>query len=294
MSKYSDLDRPYVNENKAAKVFRRDRTVCSGDKNMTERKKHFVVPDSIVKKEKFAKRGFDVNYDDHETHGPRILSDLRRVEESYAPSSGSPDYLSGSDTRIFKAVMREGVKVEGKAEKLKNNGLLVNAVPDQGTAIVSTDRTRFDSLMADVEKYSETGGNKTNLQFIDRFEPYTGSEKRSGPLRERSKAADRNEMFDIELMLLPKLSERDYTIALERMTSEIVAAGGKIEEGPFRLSNTTPIMRIEVSSLQLDRLGSDPVVYRMAETSFFELSPAGNTPFNDESKGSRSKCMLCT
>ena len=193
-----------------------------------------------------------------------------------------PNYLSGSDTRIFKAVMLDGIKVENKADKLKNSGLRINAILDRRTAVVSTDASRLESLMEDVEKYSDDGTKKTNLQFIDRFESYEGIEKESESLRKKRAMVGQDEPLDVELMLLPKLSENDYEIALNNMINEIMIAGGRIEEGPFRLSNAIPIMRVTALSSQVERLETDPVVYRITETSFFEPGPVDNTLLNNE------------
>ena len=145
---------------------------------MNESKKfHLWIPDEeviqVAKSPTSRTTPRDVVFSEH---GHKLSTGLQlikqRIEETTRDNS-----LADSDLYIFKVELPEGEKVQYKSELFAKNGMQVNVVKDERSAVVSTTRQQSQILKNRVEAYTRKGVGKTHFDYIEDFKPYLGSEK---------------------------------------------------------------------------------------------------------------------
>ncbi|MHB0912946.1 MAG: S8 family peptidase [Armatimonadota bacterium] len=202
-------------------------------------------------------------------HGGKLSTGLQSIVD-YIEHSKASDTLSDEDVIIFKVTLPEGEKLDNsqRMKILADNGINVNVVKDNRKAIVSTNKQRFQRLRNRVEDYKDRGRFK-DFQFLDSFEPYMGSEKQAGKLRELALNISPPRTVDIQLLLVPGLGRGVYDRILPKLETRISEAHGEVVEKPYFLSDGTPVIRTVIPSVVLQGLSEDEAIYRVEETRFF-------------------------
>jgi len=187
-------------------------------------------------------------------HGGKLSTGLQSIVD-YIEHSKASDTLSEEDVIIFKVTLPEGEKLDNsqRMKILADNGINVNVVKDNRKAIVSTSKQRFQRLRNRVEDYKDRGTFK-DFQYLDSFEPYTGSEKQAGKLRELALNISPPSTIDIQLLLVPGLGRGVYDRILPKLELRISEAHGEIVEKPYFLSDGTPVIRTLIPSAVLQGL----------------------------------------
>ena len=77
------------------------------------------------------------------------------------------------------------------------------------------------------------------------------------------------QLLDVQLMLLPNCTREQYESALQKIQRRIEVLGARLKGEPFYLSDGTPVLRVELTPLQLLSLEKDSAIYRVEKTQFF-------------------------
>lgn len=248
---------------------------------MNESKKfHLWIPDEeviqVAKSPTSRTTPRDVVFSEH---GHKLSAGLQlikqRIEETTRDNS-----LADSDLYIFKVELPEGEKVQYKSELFAKNGMQVNVVKDERSAVVSTTRQQFQILKNRVEAYTRKGVGKTHFDYIEDFKPYLGSEKNSNELKRTVYLQQPPETIDIQLMFVPNLGSAIYESAVNKVVEKIIQNNGQIQEAPYYLSDNTPVIRAIIPSTTLTRYENDSAIYRIEETHFFSAEADDNTPIS--------------
>jgi len=243
---------------------------------------HLVIPEGDVQKithdpkgrTKFIPRIFA-------EHGKQLTLGVQEVEEFSVQHTSSLD-----DVVVFRLQLSEGHKFseQGKRDFLKKRDLEIKAVQTNEIAVVATTPQAVQEFRRYIDNYAKTGANKTDLQYIEKITPFSGFEKNSSSLQTLlAEEKPTDEPVDVQLMLLPNCSEKQYEKAIEKIQRRIVGIGGKLKREPFLLSDNTPILRVELTPFQLSSLEEDTAIYRVEETNFFHFEPSSSqsTPLAD-------------
>jgi len=234
-----------------------------------EKKPHFWIPDNEVqqvsKKPTSRTKPRDVVYTEH---GANLSNGLERVKKSLHTTE-SENSLAEIGLCVFKVELPEGEKIQYKAELFAKNGMQVNAVKDERSAVVSTTNQQFQILKNRIGAYTEQGTNKTHFDYIESFSPYVGSEKDSNELKKRVYLQRPPETVDVQLMFIPNLRAQEYTVALKKVIEKIQQSNGIIQQNPYYLSDNTPVIRVIIPSKTLAKYENDSAIYRIEETRFF-------------------------
>ncbi len=232
-------------------------------------KKHFWIPEEEVvpvsKKLQARPKEYDIRYSEH---GAKLSSELKTIK-TRLDQIEAEDTLSQLDFMVFKVALAKGEKIQNQERVFNNHGLSVNAVKKENTAIVSTTKARFNRLMRYVDQYTQTGRGKTNLEIIDGFELYSGQEKDSNSLQRTIHSQEVPETIDIQLMLLPNMSDEEYSSILEKLKTKL----GDSHKSVYILSDNTPIIRAVITPSMLEKYENDSAIYRIEETDFFTVPP---------------------
>lgn len=246
---------------------------------MKESKPNFWIPDNEVEKLDRTLRGRSRPHAViHTEHGAKLCKDLDRIRLSLEENIAD-DSLAETDLYIFKVELPEGEKIQNKTKVFSDNGIKINIVKNEKTAIVSTSHITFQKLKERVTKYTETGSYKTSFDFIDAFAPYTGREKNSRKLQLAVIADPKPETLDIQLMFIPNLQADEYTIALEKLMNKIRRLNGEIKGQTLFLSDHTPVVRAAIPANTLPNYENDNAIYRIEETHFFRQEHNVNPSF---------------
>lgn len=230
---------------------------------------HFWIPDEEVQRVIKEPRGRTAQRDViHAEHGAKLSKSLQLVKQSM-DAVREDDSLSDAGLYVFKVELPEGEKVQASAELFSRNGMRVNAVKDERRAVVSTTKQQFQILKNRVDKYTANGANKTYFDHIEDIVPYLGPEKNSSELRKRVYIDRAPETVDIQLMLIPNLQKNDYDSAIRRISEKVAETRGTIQQEPYYLSDSTPVIRVIIPSNALRRYENDSAIYRIEETRFF-------------------------
>lgn len=237
-------------------------------------KNHLWIPESEVQKvdKKLQGRTKPRNIQ-HSEHGAKLgksLSELKDVLDK----AREKDSLKDLDLMIFKVELPEGEKVKDKENLFKSNGLNVKVVKTENKAIVSTTKSEFDNLRKRVNNYTNSGEGKTHFDYVDDFKPYIGSEKNSDHLQKTIVEDKLSHEVDVQLMLMPNLSEDNYKIILSSLVGKVQKENGKLKSEPYYLSDNTPIIRAVIPSQTLELYENDSAIYRIEETDFFHSDSA--------------------
>lgn len=241
---------------------------------MSEKNKpHFWISDNEVievsKELTSRSKEVDIVYSEH---GSRLSSSLQQVEEEVAKSH-VVNSLSNTDTIVFKVEVAEGDKIQYKDSDFESLGLTINAVKSEKIAIVTTTKQKFEILKQRVQTYTQNGSRKTYFNHISDFSPYLGTQKNASDLTKKIHLNDTPpQTVDVQFMLIPKLAQRDKTVALKNLTSKIGSSNGEIQDEPYTLSDETLVIRAVIPSSTLSNYENDSAIYRIEETHFFNVN----------------------
>ena len=76
-------------------------------------------------------------------------------------------------------------------------------------------------------------------------------------------------LLDVQVMLRPNCTREQYESALQKIQRRIEVLGASLKGEPFYLSDGTPVLRVELTPLQLFSLEKDSAIYRVEKTQFF-------------------------
>ena len=208
---------------------------------------------------------------DHKVHGAALSSGLKNVVKAY----DNPEFnsLREEDIIIFKMVLPEDGDIYANRDLAEKEGLTINAVKDKSHAVVSTSSSTFARLTERVEKYKDSGSLK-HFQYVEEFGPVTTEEKQASSLKKYLREQKENQNIDVQMMFTPNL-ETDLQERVEaRMIKRIGDINGKKTLKSYKLPDGTVVIRADVPVKKLKSLTDDPVIYRVEQTGFFQLSPS--------------------
>lgn len=201
-------------------------------------------------------------------HGRKLSSSLQKIKQNL-DETNKDNSLIDSDLVVFRVELSEGDAIQSKKKIFDANGMYINAVKNDRSAVVSTSKQQFQILKNKIEVYAQKGRGKTYFNDIDDFKPYSGIEKNSNELRKLIYIQKPPETIDVQLMLIPNLRSSVYSVAAEKITKKIVDNGGAIQEAAYYLSDNTPVIRAIIPSSSLSHYENDIAIYRIEETHFF-------------------------
>ena len=208
---------------------------------------------------------------DFKVHGAALSSGLKSVVKAY----DNPEFnsLREEDIIIFKMVLPEDGDIYANRDLAEKEGLTINAVKDKSHAVVSTSSSTFARLTERVEKYKDSGSLK-HFQYVEEFGPVTTEEKQASSLKKYLREQKENQNIDVQMMFTPNL-ETDLQERVEaRMIKRIGDINGKKTLKSYKLPDGTVVIRADVPVKKLKSLTDDPVIYRVEQTGFFQLSPS--------------------
>jgi len=237
------------------------------------RRQHLWIPqEEVVKLKKEAvgrttDRG--VNFSEH---GAILSHGLQTIVTAY--SHIEDDSLSDEDIMVFKLVLPEGEDIYNKRNIAEIEGFSINAIKDKTHAVVTAKKSMFRRLQDRVGKYSGSGSLK-HFQFVEEFEPLTTEDKQANSLRKYLAENKDVISIDVQMMLLPNLPTDVQNKAVGKLTEKIQKNEGVLPVQPYHLSDGTTIMRAMLPIKNLEGISEDPAIYRVEQTSFFQVSPSG-------------------
>lgn len=199
-------------------------------------------------------------------HGAKLSASLEILQANLEKNRDN-DSLASLGFFVFKVTLPEGERIQDKEEIFTRTGLEIKAVKTVNKAIVSTSKSRFQILTANVERYRNTGLRKSYFDFIDDYEVYSGQEKNSSELRKTMCAEQLPETLDIQLMLLPNMAMDEYNIVLTNLKKKL----GNSQKSVYRLSDGTPVVRALIEPSTLTKFENDSAIFRIEETDFFNV-----------------------
>lgn len=218
---------------------------------------------------------------DRMKHGTKLSTGLQEIVSAYTRMQGT-DSLRDEDIRLFEVVLHEGEKFSNKTlrEFLEQEGMTFAKVKDSRHAIVSSSKSKFDSLQQRVGAYRDGKRSNKKFQYIDDFQFPDGMGKQAPSIKE---LLEREATFplDVEIMeqLLPKGTDPQVQVrAEERLIALIEQNQGKIQAKPYKLSDGTPIVRAEIPLGKLEEISGDTIVSHVAPTGFYATSPMYTVP----------------
>src|SRR5699024_10723752 len=218
---------------------------------------------------------------DRMKHGTKLSTGLQEIVSAYTRVQGT-DSLRDEDIRLFEVVLQEGEKFSNKTlrEFLEQEGMTFAKVKDSRHAIVSSSKSKFDSLQQRVGAYRDGKRSNKKFQYIDDCQFPDGIGKQAPSIKE---LLEREATFplDVEIMeqLLPKGTDPQVQVrAEERLIALIEQNQGKIQAKPYKLSDGTPIVRAEIPLGKLEEISRDTIVSHVAPTGFYATSPMYTVP----------------
>ena len=208
---------------------------------------------------------------DFKVHGAALSSGLKNAFEAYDKQEFNS--LRGEDIIIFKMVLPEGEDIYANREIAKKEGLTINVVKDKSHAVVSTSNQTFKRLTKRVEEYKDNG-SLNHFQYVEEFGPVTAEEKQASSLKKYLREQKENQNIDVQMMFIPNLETDLQERAADRMIKRIGDMNGRKTIKPYKLPDGTVVIRADVPAKKLKSLTDDPVIYRVEQTGFFQLSPS--------------------
>jgi hypothetical protein len=239
-----------------------------------KRRNHLWIPDEEVTRVDKSPTGRTTPRNISFTeHGQKLSSSLKLIKEAIE-SVSKDDSLLDSGLMIFKVELPDGEKIKDKKDLFISTGMEVKAVKSENKAVIATTNTQFQLLRKRIDDYTRSGAGKTYFDYIEDFKPYLGSEKNSSSLQKTTCSEVVPVSLDIQLMLVPNLSEEVYHLAIKRVVEKITSKEGIIQEEPYYLSDNTPVIRAIIPSNSLFHYENDSAIYRIEETDFFSADAA--------------------
>ena len=237
-------------------------------------REHFWIPDEeVIRIDKTLTGRSNPRNVQYSEHGSKLSHSLQSIKDVLENVS-EDDSLHDLDLMVFRIELPEGEKIKDKSDLFDSTGLSVKAVKNQNNAIVTTSKSRFQSLKRRIEEYTNSGNGKSYFDYIEDFKPYIGSEKDSRGLQRTTCSDDVPENLDVQLMLLPNLGDDIYEVTLQKLISKISSQNHELMSEPYYLSDNTPVVRALISTSSLSHYENDSVIYRIEETDFFSADAA--------------------
>lgn len=206
-------------------------------------------------------------------HGQKLSASLQAVKQALE-NVATEDSLVDTGLMIFKIELPEGEKIKDKKDLFTSTGMQVKAVKSENKAVISTTKSQFQLLKKRLDDYTATGTGKTYFDYVDDFKAYIGTEKNSSALQKTTCQDTVPSTLDVQLMLVPNLGEDINRLAIHRLADKISGHGGSIQEEPYYLSDSTPVIRAIIPSNSLFHYENDSAIYRIEETDFFSADAA--------------------
>ena len=236
---------------------------------------HLWIPDEEVEELDKTQRGFSEDRGlDFSEHGEVLSTGLRNIMQAYDHLASNS--LSDEDIVIFKLVLPEGEDIYAKREIAEKEGLKINAVKDKRHAVVSASKSMFGRLQERVGTYKGSGSLK-HFQYVDEFMPYTADDKEAGSLKKYLEQEKDKLSVDVQMMFVPNLDSDVQERAAGRLIEKIDGLEGQHACKRYNLADGTAVIRADLPIKDMRSITDDPAIYRVEQTSFFQLSPSAAT-----------------
>lgn len=212
----------------------------------------------------------DIN---HSEHGKQLSKGINNIRDKHK-NKKSP---ISDEVIIFKIELDDDNAVDSRGDYQNiflDNNLKINSIQRSHQAIVSTSPTEFENLDTKLKRYIDRNGNSSNFfQNIKSIDEINSNEKELR-LRKESKG----EKKDLQITLVPNLSQSVYSKVLSHIKEEIVNLQGDLID-EYYLSDSTPALRVLLPSSGISILADQEIILRMEPTRFF-----GPTSSNTKTK----------
>lgn len=240
-------------------------------------KPHFWIPDSEVEEVDAKPMAIPKPRDiDHSQHGRTLIEAIENIQVKHKQKQ-TP---ISEEVIIFKITLAETDIADSRKDAQKtfeNNELKINALKKSNEAIVSTTLQKFEEFTSNLNKYTErNGATQDFFQYIEAISPIQSDEVQTVKLKERKV---REDLVDLQVTLVPKLGEAIYKKMIPFLIQENYRVNGEVgEDGIYRLSDNTPVLRLLVHSSGIDSLTDYEIVLKAEPSQFFEISDNRNLP----------------
>ncbi|NQX68504.1 S8 family peptidase [Paenibacillus alba] len=235
-------------------------------------KSHFWIPDTEVLNVQDKPRVIPQYLDiDHVAHGEILAKGIEIIQQRHRKEkSPISDQLV-----IFKIQLEEGEQADARGDHktiFEDNKLKINAITKSNEAIVSTSPQNLKALGSKLRKYIDKNGQAQKFfQYINSISNLEVSDKQTAKLLEEKTKT--TELMDIQITLVPKLEEQLYDKMMVFLLEQIKAKNGRIgEDGMYRLSDNTPVLRVILPSSGIDSLIDQEIVLKVEPSPFFDIS----------------------
>lgn len=235
--------------------------------NSNEKKSHFLIPDSEVKKVIHSPTSRPKPLDiDHVSHGQYLAEGIQNIKNKRKDI----ETPISKDIVIFKVEMHEGDKVDARGDYEKiflENDLKINAVKKSHVAIVSSTLQNLERLENKLTSYVSSNGKRSSFfQYIDNVNYIQAEDKQTTRMLE-AKESEQNS--DIQVTLLPNLDQEIYEKMLKYLEGKLGELNGKLLEDVYFLSDNTPVIRAIIPSSGIDILSDQEIIYKVEPTPFY-------------------------
>jgi len=244
-------------------------------KGKKEPKPHFWIPDSEVEEVVYVptSRPKEVTIN-HVEHGNELLRGIGKIKEKHSRRK-TP---ISEELIIFKLSLEEEGTVDargGYETIFKDNDLEIKAIKKSNEAIVSSSPENFVKFTQKLDSYiDKEGGTRKFFQHIKSISPLELTDIQTQRLAD---SEDDQEIMDVQVTLIPKLSGATYEKLIEYLISEIKKIDGTLsEDGLYFLSDNTPVMRFLVPSSGLNSFIDQEIILKAEPSTFFGVSENGN------------------
>ncbi len=238
---------------------------------------HLLITEDDIESIENVKQARDKDYGlDRFEHGTKLSSGLQDIISAYTRIQGT-DSLRDEDIRLFEVVLQEGEKFSNKTLRdfLEQEGMTISSVRDPRHAIVSSSKSKFESLQRRVGNYRDNQRSSKKFQYIDSFLFPDPMEKQAPSIKNMLERAE-SFPLDVEIMeeLLPKGTESSVqSRAEERLLDLIRQNQGNVQSDPYQLSDGTRIVRAEIPLGKLTTISEDTIVSHVTPTGFYGTTP---------------------
>lgn len=206
-------------------------------------------------------------------HGQLLLEGMDKIISIHNSCEHSLD----TDKMSFSVKLNESQKFQDKARQdfLETNNIHINVIKNKTTAIATAKKDDFEKFKKKVVNYRTENRNVSEFQFIDAIEPIEAKEKLSTNLQNIiNDENQKKQVFDLQMVLLPNLSDEEYVQSMEKFKSKIEKINGKFARKPYRLTNGMVITRFELQAEYFDYISEDDIAYRIEETGLYSFEPS--------------------
>jgi len=241
---------------------------------MDDLRPHLLIPETEVDYiEPPPPRGSKKEDVDHFEHGTKLSTGLQEITNAYTRIQGAGS-LHDEDIRVFEVLLPEGEKFSNKTVRdfITNEGMTIKNVHDERRATVVTSANRFETLCGRINRYKDGERINRNFRDIESFRFPDASDKQSPSIKSNFLQVVGTQVLDVEIHeenLEVELGHDGQIRIEQRLIDGIKAQGGEIRSMPYTLSDNTRIIRAGVTVSCLNSISTDPLVDRIAPTSFY-------------------------